>query len=78
MKKEITIPDHLPFLKEEGSKAAAKRREEYSFVRDLQAKEYNEAIASRLAKENKSKNKSNSDKGIDESDTSIDTEVSSS
>jgi hypothetical protein len=51
MKNEITIPDHFPELKEEVSKAAAKRREEYSLVRDLQAKEYNEAITIRLAKE---------------------------
>jgi hypothetical protein len=51
MKNEITIPDHFPELKEEVSKAAAKRREAYSVVRDLQAKEQNEAIAVRLTKE---------------------------
>jgi len=78
MKKEITIPDHLPFLKEEASKAAAKRRDEYSLVRDLQAKEYNEAIASRLAKESREKTKSNSDEGTDKSDTPLDAEISNS
>jgi hypothetical protein len=51
MKNEITIPVHLPVLKEEDLVAAAKRREEYSLVRDLQAKEDNEAIIHRLAKE---------------------------
>jgi len=51
MKSEITIPDHFPDLKEEDLKAATKRREEYSLARDLLAKEYNEAIAHRLAKD---------------------------
>jgi hypothetical protein len=51
MKDEITIPEHFPDLKEEKLKAEAKRREKYSLVRDLQAKENNEAIARRLAKE---------------------------
>jgi DNA-directed RNA polymerase subunit RPC12/RpoP len=51
MKMDITIPDHLPDLNEEDLKAAAKRREKYSLVRDLQAKEFNEAIASRLTKD---------------------------
>ena len=51
MKNEIIIPDHFPYLKEEVSKAAAKRREEYSIVRDLQAVELNKAIACRFAKE---------------------------
>ncbi len=78
MKNEITIPDHLPVLKEEGSKAAAKRREEYSLVRDLQAKEYNEAIAHRLAKESKSKDKSSSDMEIQKLCASTDDEISSS
>jgi protein-arginine kinase activator protein McsA len=50
MKMEITIPDYLPDLKEGDLKAAAKRREKYSLVRDLQAKEFNEAIVIRLAK----------------------------
>lgn len=51
MKNEITIPEHFPFLKEEDMKAVDKRREDYSRVRDLQAKVDNEAIAQRLAKE---------------------------
>jgi hypothetical protein len=51
MENKITVPDHFPDLKEEDLKAAAKRRENYALVRDLQAKEYNEAIASRLAKD---------------------------
>jgi hypothetical protein len=55
MKDEITIPDHFPDLKEEKLKAEAKRREKYSLFRDSQAKDNNEAIARRLAKEEKSK-----------------------
>jgi hypothetical protein len=51
MKSELTIPDHFPELREEDLKVAAKRREEYSIVRDLQAKKDNEAIAHRLAKD---------------------------
>ena len=51
MKNEITISDHSPDSKEEDLKTAAKRREDYSLVRDLQAKENNEAIARMLAKE---------------------------
>ena len=51
MKREITMPDYLHDLKEEDIEAAAKRREEYALVRDLRAKEDNEAIAHRLAKE---------------------------
>lgn len=51
MKNEITIPEHFPFLKEEDKKAVDKRREDYSRVRDLQAKVDNEAIALRLAKD---------------------------
>jgi len=57
MKNEKTIPDHLPdskeedFKREEDLKAAAKRRDAYSLVRDAQANENNEAIARRLAKE---------------------------
>ena len=44
MKNEITIP----VLKEEDFIAATIRREKYSLGRDLQAKKFNEAIASRL------------------------------
>jgi len=51
MKNEITISDHFPDLNEKDSKAAAKRRENYAVSRDAQAKEENEAIARRLAKE---------------------------
>jgi len=51
MKNEITIPDHFPDLKEEGLRAVAKRRENYALARDLLAKENNEAIAHRLAKD---------------------------
>ena len=55
MKDEITLPDHSPDLKEEKLKAADKRKEKYSLVRDLKAKDNNEAITRRLAKEEKSK-----------------------
>ena len=48
MKDEITIPDHFPDLKEEGFIAATKRRDKYSLTRDIQALEFNGAIASRL------------------------------
>jgi len=51
MKTELTIPDHFPELKEEDFKAATIRRENYSIARDLQAREFNEAIANRLRKE---------------------------
>jgi predicted Zn-ribbon and HTH transcriptional regulator len=44
MKDEITIP----VLKEEDFIAATKRRDKYSLVRDIQALEFNGAIASRL------------------------------
>jgi hypothetical protein len=37
--------------REEDLKAAAKRRDAYSLVRDAQANENNEAIARRLARE---------------------------
>jgi hypothetical protein len=55
MKDEITIPDHFPDMNEEKSITEAKRREKYSLVRDLQAKDNNEAIARRLAKEEENK-----------------------
>lgn len=51
MKKEITIPEQLHRLKPEELEAAAKRRENYSVTRDLQAREFNDAILTRLAKE---------------------------
>ena len=51
MKDEITIPAHFPYLKEEDIKAADKRREDYSRIRDLQAKKDNEAIALRLERD---------------------------
>jgi len=59
MKDEITIPDHSPDLKEEKLKAADKRKEKYSLVRDLQAKDNNEAIARRLAKDKQGEDKPN-------------------
>jgi precorrin-2 methylase len=55
MKNEITIPELLPDLKEEDIKVAVKRRENYALVRDLQAKEDNEAIIRRLAKDKEKK-----------------------
>lgn len=51
MKNEILIPEHFPKFKEEDIKAATKRREEYSLIRDIKAKEYNEEIARRLKRE---------------------------
>jgi hypothetical protein len=57
MKNEKTIPDHLPetneedLKREEDLKAAAKRRDAYSLIRDAQANENNEAIARRLERE---------------------------
>jgi hypothetical protein len=47
MKNEITIP--VP--KEEDFVAANKRRDQYALKRDLQASEYNQAIAARLLAE---------------------------
>jgi hypothetical protein len=47
MKNEIVIP--LP--KEEDFVAANKRRDQYALKRDLQASEYNQAIAARLLAE---------------------------
>ena len=44
MKDEILIP----VLKEEDFVAATKRRDKYSLTRDVQAQEFNSAIASRL------------------------------
>ena len=51
MKNEIIIPEIFPFVKEEDLKAVDKRREDYSRIRDLQAKVDNDAIALRLARE---------------------------
>jgi hypothetical protein len=55
MKNEITISEHFPDSKKEDLKAAAKRREAYALVRDLQAKETNQSIERRLAKDKESK-----------------------
>jgi len=44
MKDEITVP----ILKEEDFVAANKRRDTYALTRDLQAQEFNVAIATRL------------------------------
>jgi predicted Zn-ribbon and HTH transcriptional regulator len=49
MKKEIVIP----ILKEEDVAAANKRRENYAYTRDLQAREFNDAITKRLLLEAK-------------------------
>jgi hypothetical protein len=49
MKNEIDIP----IQKEEDFVAANLRRDKYSQTRDLQAQEYNTAIASRLLSQNK-------------------------
>ncbi len=60
MKNENTISDHLPdtnkedLRREEDLKAAAKRRDAYSLIRDAQADENNEAISRRLARETES------------------------
>ena len=51
MKNVITIPVQSHDLKEKDLIAADERREKYSLVRDLQVKEFNRAIASRLAKD---------------------------
>ena len=51
MKTELILPDHLPEIKQEDLRAAAQRREKYSLTRDIQAKEFNDAIALRLEKE---------------------------
>jgi DNA-directed RNA polymerase subunit RPC12/RpoP len=51
MKLELTIPDHLPEIKEADLKAAAQRRDRYSLARDVQAREFNEAIVSRLLRD---------------------------
>lgn len=53
MENEINLTNYLPEAKEAGFRAAEKRRESYSLARDLKAKEDNEAIAVRLAKESK-------------------------
>ena len=66
MKDEITIPDQVPdnkeedLRREEDLKAADTRREKYSLVRDQQAKDDNDAITRRLAKD---KEKKGEDKG---------------
>lgn len=57
MKNEITIP----VLKEEDMVAALKRSERYSLKRDIQAMEYNEAIATRLAREQEIQKSENSE-----------------
>lgn len=51
MQNEITFNDRFPEVKEENIRAMAKRREEYSLHRDIRAREDNEAIARRLAKD---------------------------
>jgi len=51
MKNEITIP----VLREENHVASNMRRDKYALGRDLQALEFNEAIATRLIMERKNK-----------------------
>jgi hypothetical protein len=57
MKNEKTIPEENPELskedlkREEDLKAAAKRRDAYSAIRDQQAEENNVAIARRLERD---------------------------
>ncbi len=51
MQNEITSQDQFPELTEENLKSDANRRESYSLLRDLRAKEDNAAIARRLEKE---------------------------
>jgi hypothetical protein len=51
MQNEITSQDLFPEVKEENLKAVTRRSEEYSLLRDIRAREDNEAIARRLAKE---------------------------
>jgi hypothetical protein len=72
MKNEITIPGHFPELSKEKSEAEAKRREKYSFARDLLANENNEAIARRLAKNKE--NESEDIKQLNSEDTAEDSQ----
>lgn len=51
MKDKLTIPEHLPDMKEEDKKAAERRREDYALARDLPARENYEAIMRRTEKE---------------------------
>jgi hypothetical protein len=51
METVITIPVRLRDLKKEDLNSAAEHREKYALVRDLQAKEFNREIVSRLAKD---------------------------
>jgi hypothetical protein len=48
MQTEITSQDLFPEVKEENIKAVTRRSEEYSLLRDIRAREDNEAIARRL------------------------------
>jgi hypothetical protein len=58
MKSEIIIP----LVKEENLAAAINRREKYSVTRNLQAEEFNRAIAKRISK---NEEKQQNDLGID-------------
>jgi hypothetical protein len=51
MTKEITIPVQIQELKEKDIATAAERRNRYSLKRDIQAQEFNNAIAERLEKD---------------------------
>lgn len=46
----------IPILRIEDAVSAAKRRESYSLKRDIQAREFNEAITARLEKEKSNDN----------------------
>jgi hypothetical protein len=70
MKKEITIPVQIQELKEADIVSAAERRNRYSLLRDLQAQEFNDAIAERLEKEKeKQKEKEPEQDQLDEIDS---------
>lgn len=65
MKKDITIPVQIQELKEADIVSAAERRSRYSLIRDLQAQEYNDAIAERLEKEKEKEPEQQTDEEID-------------
>ena len=48
MKKELLVPEQFRDLKDEDLKVADLRRERYSQSRDVLAKEFNDAISTRL------------------------------
>jgi hypothetical protein len=62
MKNDMTVP----LVKEEDVVAALKRRERYSLSRDIQAAEFNSAIAKRLAKDAEKEENAQADVILDE------------